>query len=299
MAVAPAEAPQAPLNAPLILFALELNKPDPARETILALCERYGQTPLVLDAAADPIFADLLVDPTTRAHFPLLCVRGALVGGVDVIRALESKGKLEELLNARNDLRVPQVALSKEAAAIVQGALTGPEACLRIIISADFEHDIAIDEAKPEDVKFHLGSIPCVLDPESAERANGLAIDWIDQGETKGFRIDNPNRPEPVHFVDGNWLELKSGIIANLLVVDVRSKSEFEASHLPNARNLDATLVDQLEGMNPHTPLFFYCKNGVKSRIAAERYRQQGFMTVYCLAGGLDAMNDKTLPVEP
>jgi rhodanese-related sulfurtransferase/Fe-S cluster assembly iron-binding protein IscA len=296
MAVAPAEAPQAPPSDPVILFALDLAAKDPARDTITALCEQYGHTPLLIDAATDPLFAEHVRDPATRAHFPLLCVRGALVGGVEILRSLEATGKLEALLNPLTGAAVPTIALSQKAAEVIHGAMTGPESCLRIVISPEFDHDIAIDEATPNDVQFRLGDIPCVLDEDSATRADGLAIDWIEQGETQGFRIDNPNRPDPVHFVDGAWVETNVGIGSNLLVIDVRSKLEYDTAHLPDAVALEASLIDALEAMNPHTPLFFYCKNGVKSRLAAERYQKNGFMKVYCLEGGLDAWNVQALP---
>lgn len=299
MAVAPPEAPQAPPSDRVILFALEPTAKDPARDTIVALCERYGHTPLTIDAATDPLFAEHVRDPATRAHFPLLCVRGALVGGVEVLRNLESTGKLEALLNPLTDARVPTIALSQKAAQVIQAALSGPEACLRIVISPEFDHDIAIDEGNPDDVQFRLGGIPCVLDEGSAARADGLAIDWIDQGETQGFRIDNPNRPDPVHFVDGAWVETHVGVRSDLLVIDVRSKLEYDAAHLPDAIALEASLIDALEAMNPHTPLFFYCKNGVKSRLAAERYQRNGFLQVYCLEGGLDAWHVQAFPQAP
>ena len=243
---------------------MELEAQDTTRDTIVALCQRYGHTPLILDAAADSLFAEHLRDPATRAHFPLLCVRGTLIGGLEVIRGLESTGRLETLLAGQQPASVPVIALSQTAAQVIKAALSGPEACLRIVISADFDHDIVIDAAKPDDMSFLLGDIPCVLDPESVTRADGLAIEWVDDGDTKGFRIDNPNRPEPVRYVDGNWVNEQLATIQPLLVIDVRSKSEYEVSHLPGAVALDTQLIDTLEQLDPHVPLFFYCKNGVK-----------------------------------
>jgi monothiol glutaredoxin len=282
----------APPSDRVILYALEPSKSDRARETLLELCSRHGCSPFVVDAGRDPIFAEHVKTPSTRAHFPLLCVRGLLVGGLDDIQNLEDEGKLGQLLSGANSARIPNIALSQRAAEVIEGALNGPETCLRIIINEEYEHEITIDAFNQGDIQFNLGVIPCVLDPESAERAFGLAIDWIDDDNTQGFRIDNPNRPEPVNLVNRQWLENHLLHRSNLVVIDVRSKAEYDVEHLPNAQYLDATLIDELEKTGRYTPLFFYCKNGVKSRLAAERFRQQGFLTVYCLTGGLDALND-------
>lgn len=289
MVVAPNEAPSAPPNDVVIIFALDLACEDEARETLLSLCLRYGQTPLVIDAEADPLFADAVKDPSTRAHFPLLCVRGALVGGAEVVGALESAGKLHELFAPNAAERPPAIALSRAAAEELSRAMTEPGAFLRILVTESFEHDLIVDEAKSEDIHLTLGGIPCVLDPESASRADGMAIDWIVAEDAQGFRIDNPNRPEPVKYVDADWLVPYLDETPTLLVIDARTKGEYDREHLPQARLLDATLIDELDRTEPHRPLFFYCQNGVRSRVAAESYREEGHLTVFCLSGGLAA----------
>jgi rhodanese-related sulfurtransferase len=162
---------------------------------------------------------------------------------------------------------------------------------LRIIVSPTFDHDLAIDAANPDDIHLMLGDIPCVIDPESAERADGLAIDYTIIDDSAGFRIDNPNRPSPVLYVDRTWVEHRLKTTSEMLVIDTRTAAEYAQAHLPAAVALNADMVDALERMDRRIPLLFYCSNGVRSRKAAERYSELGYHTVYCLDGGLNGAN--------
>jgi len=57
-----------------------------------------------------------------------------------------------------------------------------------------------------------------------------------------------------------------------------------------NASVLFNESAEQLiETLPKDTPLVFYCHVGVRSQVAAERYRLRGFINVYNLAGGIDA----------
>jgi monothiol glutaredoxin len=296
MVSAPGSAPLAPPRDLVIVFAVNLDRPDPARETLMSLCKRHGHAPLLIDAALDPIFSEHVKDPQVSAHFPLLCVRGALLGGVDAVTALAANGQLSALLSPPSAEVIPEIALSRAAAEHIKGALTEPGACLRIGIGPNFEHELTIDTPGPDDLRLTLGDVDCVLDPESAERASGLAIDWVESGDVQGFRIDNPNQPEPLKWVDRLWIEQRTskgetidGAAAeSMLLIDTRTRKEYEATPLAGAQLLDGALMDQLEALDRRHPLVFYCSNGIRSQKAAERYRELGFRSVHCLRGGLD-----------
>jgi len=287
MADTPPESPTDPESGAVVVFAIGPDMEQAAARELVDLCRQHAAIPMVLDATCDPWFADHLKDPRTRQYFPLLCVRGGLVGGLDVVRQLERLGKLGPLLSADPKAGAPRIALSQAAADELRRALTEPSLCVRVVVSSGFEHDLAVDSERPDDIKLTLGDIPVLVDTESASRADGLAIDWIDTGDGHGhaFRMDNPNRPEPVRVVDRAWLE-DEGQSINLLIVDVRTKREFTESHLGSARLLDADLIDALELLDRRTPLLFYCNSGVRSHKAAARYRELGFAEVYCLKLG-------------
>lgn len=260
---------------------------DGASQEMIERCARYGADPTVLDASEDPLFADHLSDPRMLAHFPLLCVRGGLVGGLEVVRQLDARGQLREVL-AGADEAVPRIALARSAADELRRALVEPSQCIRVAVSETFEHELSIDSEQPDDVRVIVGDVPILLDPQSASRAEGLAIDWIEAPDGgHAFRIDNPNRPEPVHLVDRAWLECE-GRSLDLLIIDARTSAEYARAHLDQARLLDATLVDALEQLNRNTTLLFYCNGGIRSKKAAERYRELGFAKVYCLTEGVE-----------
>jgi monothiol glutaredoxin len=282
VAVAPAEPPLDRENPAVVVFAIGPDFTDPKTVEMVGRCRRHGMDPAVLDATTDPWFSEPLLDPGARQHFPLLCVRGGLVGGIDVVRRLDSAGQLLPLLRPDPPQVSPTIALSRSAADELKRALQKPEQCIRIGITAEFEHDLGVDGMRPGDVKLMLGDVPVVLDAESASRANGLGIEWIETGEVRAFRVDNPNRPEAVRVVDRGWFE-REGRTLNLLVVDVRTVAEHASGHLDQAKLLDATLIDALEQLDRRTPLLFYCNGGVRSRHAAEHYRKLGFSEVYCL----------------
>ncbi|MGC4068010.1 MAG: rhodanese-like domain-containing protein [Polyangiaceae bacterium] len=301
MVSAPGSAPLAPPSDVVIVFAVNLDRPDPARDALIGLCERHGHTPLLLDAAIDPIFAEHVKDPQVLAHFPLLCVRGSLVGGVDAVSALDARGALASLLSPLRQQAVPRIALSRTAAEQLRKAMSEPGACLRIAIGASFEHELTIDAPAPDDLHLALGDFECVLDPESAERADGLAIDWVDTNGVHGFRIDNPNQPEPLKWVDLPWIAERTANRAaegpegdaSFLLIDVRTRREFDASPLPGATLLDGALMDRLETLDRRHPLVFFCNNGIRSEKAAERYRELGFRSVHCLRGGLEGTPER------
>ncbi len=70
------------------------------------------------------------------------------------------------------------------------------------------------------------------------------------------------------------------------VVVDVRSKQEFELWHIPGALNIPlGKLRSQLGGLSKDKALFVYCKVGFRSYLAYRLLRQHGF-TVATLAGG-------------
>lgn len=270
-------------NGAVVVFAIGTDR-DSATSEMVDHCRRYGAEPLILDATTDPLFAEHLKDSRVRAHFPLLCVRGGLVGGLEVVRQLEARGQLRDVLSSPSGGAAdgPRIALSQGAALELERALTEPDQCIRLVISSEFEHQLSVDTPQPNDTKLMLGEIPLLLDTESAARANGMAIDWIETPEGHAFRIDNPNRPEPVRHVDRAWLTSDTRPLG-LFVIDVRTPAEYGASHIEGARLLDATLMDELEGLDRRTPLLFYCNGGIRSKKAADHYRALGYTEVYCL----------------
>ncbi len=84
-------------------------------------------------------------------------------------------------------------------------------------------------------------------------------------------------------------------------VIDVRTREEFSAGHLPNARNVDFKKEDflkQMEGFNKEQPLMLYCLAGSRSAAAAELLASNGFTQIYDLDGGYMRWTVEKRPVD-
>jgi len=161
---------------------------------------------------------------------------------------------------------------------------------IRLVIDAEFEPTLFVDRRGDSDLLLEFGDVPMVLDQASAARADGLAIEWVEQAGGAGLRLSNPNRPDPIRLVDAAFLESCKSAMHECLVIDVRTEEEYQAGHLAGARLLDEQLIDALQKLDRRVPLLFTCNSGIRSRKAAEHYRRAGFLRTLCLEGGLRSL---------
>ena len=82
------------------------------------------------------------------------------------------------------------------------------------------------------------------------------------------------------------------------IVLDVRATGEFEAGHLPNARNIPLAELGQRTGELPAgRPVIVCCNTGMTSAKGAAALRKAGREEVFNLDGGLNAWRQAGLPV--
>jgi rhodanese-related sulfurtransferase/Fe-S cluster assembly iron-binding protein IscA len=218
----------------------------------------------------------------------MLYVNGHLMGGGRLLKQLADSGQLGRLVEQPIN-RLPKIAASSLAIAQLKRALKSPTNVVRLTISDELCHDLCVDEVRPRDIELVIGELTLVLDQSSASRADGVAIDWIERPEGSGFRIDNSNVVAASRSVDCAFLaEWLAGPVPPLLI-DARTEEEYLAGRLPEARLLDAELLDALLLLDRRTSLAFYCKNGTRSDRAARHHKELGFVDVATLAGGFDA----------
>ena len=76
----------------------------------------------------------------------------------------------------------------------------------------------------------------------------------------------------------------------NAILIDVRQPDEFEAGHIPGARNVPTQKLRDfsLEVTDPDTPIYVYCLSGARSARAVHALRGAGFTAVTDL-GGINA----------
>lgn len=79
----------------------------------------------------------------------------------------------------------------------------------------------------------------------------------------------------------------------NGVLVDVRSKQEYEEGHLPTAINIsvyDLNEKIQKQIMNKQMTIVLYCTSGTRSKQAQIILEKLGYENVYNLKGGLDSI---------
>jgi monothiol glutaredoxin len=258
---------------------------------------------------------NVLTDPTIRdgikaysewPTIPQLYVKGKFVGGCDIVRELFQSGELQGLIGAPADQvttkpaaptgAVPKISVSaaaKQAIAAAQGDESGS---LRLEISPDFEHALSIDDPNEGDHRVDAGGITVLVDADSAQRANGVQIDYDENGA--GFKIDNPNERPKVRQLSPAALKEMLDQKKPFQFFDVRTPAEQERATL-GARLLDEAAVQDINALDRDVPLVFHCHHGGRSQAAAERFVQAGFREVYNLQGGIDAWSQQIDPKIP
>lgn len=72
-------------------------------------------------------------------------------------------------------------------------------------------------------------------------------------------------------------------------LLDVRTASEFNGSHIEGSKNIPVQVIDQqMAGLDKEKPLIVYCAMGGRSNIAAGKLKANGFKVVN--AGGIGSM---------
>jgi molybdopterin/thiamine biosynthesis adenylyltransferase/rhodanese-related sulfurtransferase len=75
-------------------------------------------------------------------------------------------------------------------------------------------------------------------------------------------------------------------------IVDVREDSEWEQGHLPGARHVSKSYIEQqIEGIAPDrdAPIVLYCAGGIRSLFAGQTLADMGYTNVASMAGGFQA----------
>ncbi len=91
------------------------------------------------------------------------------------------------------------------------------------------------------------------------------------------------------------WMER-----AGVELLDVRTREEFENSHLSGARNLDYLgegFLDELEQLPPDRTYLVYCRTGRRSVRTCTLMRNAGFRNIFHLDGGLLAWEEVFEPL--
>ncbi len=86
----------------------------------------------------------------------------------------------------------------------------------------------------------------------------------------------------------------------NALIIDVRSRDEYQRGHIPHARRIG---LDEIQSRiervakNKNHPILLVCQTGVRTRRAEAALKQMGYTEILTLQGGLTAWREAGLPL--
>ncbi len=128
------------------------------------------------------------------------------------------------------------------------------------------------------------------------QRNNDLPVDQVIETILSAHDAEQKMQIEPEDLS----LRLKDGSGADLAIVDVRSREEWDAVHLDESQFLTQELMQEMLTSWPkERDIVFVCHHGVRSLDAAAFFAGHGFTEAKSLAGGIDAWSVRIDPALP
>ncbi|MFQ5938289.1 MAG: Grx4 family monothiol glutaredoxin [Acidiferrobacterales bacterium] len=232
---------------------------------------------------------------------PQLYINGELIGGCDIVSDMFESGELYAALGLEPPkVASPRITFSEAAASLIREALEQePGAVLHLQINARWESQFKLGGPSEHAIRIEVSDMSVLMDPSTADRADGLHVDITDTIQGRGLRFENPNAPPPVKSMSVAKLRERLDALEELFLLDVRDPEERQLAKIHEAIPLDDAADQQIGGHSNNTPLVFHCHTGARSRAAAEYYRLLGFTDVYNLEGGIEAWSIEIDPAVP
>ena len=108
-----------------------------------------------------------------------------------------------------------------------------------------------------------------------------------------------PVTQNPIELINADQLtKLKN---EGVVVVDIRTKEEYDKGHLLDAKHIDFFRSDFIESMSElgkDTPIIIHCAVGGRSGKAAKKLEEAGFSKIYDYNGGYKDWVSKGLEVD-
>ncbi len=299
------ESIEALLNAHSVLLFMKGTRTQPqcgfsaATIKILDMFDREYET---VDVLADTALREGIKTYGQWPTVPQLYVNGELIGGCDIVTELFESGELFDLLGLKPPAHtVPKITFSDKAAAAVRHALDQQpdEMSLHVRIDARWRTDLELTPDKAHEIRADADGIAVLMDPSTAQRANGLFVDVVETLQGSGFTFEIPNAPPAVKQMDVSTLHANIESGESIHLFDVRGPDERAKAQIKVAAPFDDAAERLIETLPKDTPLVFHCHGGGRSQVVAERYRLRGFVNVHNLAGGIDAWSLHVDPAVP
>lgn len=126
----------------------------------------------------------------------------------------------------------------------------------------------------------------------------GLLVAGVSWGADKDAKRQNETGAVKRVGVE-EYDQLRSA--TNVVILDVRSKAEFEKGHIPGATNIDINSLrfgEQVGALDKSKTYLVNCAVGMRSARASKKMQELGFTNIYDLAPGFDGWKKARKPVE-
>ena len=83
-------------------------------------------------------------------------------------------------------------------------------------------------------------------------------------------------------------------------LLDVRTKEEYDAGHIKNAKNInvqDSSFRSEIDKLDKTKTILVYCRSGKRSTAAVETLKEAGFNKIINLEGGILSWEESALPI--
>jgi Fe/S biogenesis protein NfuA len=140
-----------------------------------------------------------------------------------------------EISGSNNDQLIQLTPIAKERVKSIIDSEDLEVEGLRVSITgrttSTFEYSLGLEvELHPDDVVIDLGDLKVLVDSQSIDSLKGSIIDYVEDLNASGFRVDNPNQP--------TWDDSRAQKIQEL--IDTRINPSV-AAHGGNIQLLDVT----------------------------------------------------------
>ena len=276
------------------------------------MCGFSAQTVGLLEGLTAFASFNVLEDPEIREGIkvygnwptiPQLYIDGELVGGCDIVTAMFNSGELHEHLGIEApDRTPPEITITDKAAEKIREAMNDPsvgdELGLHFRVDAGWQSAFTLAPVEGNEIVSESNGLKLHFDINSAQRARGATIDWVESMQGEGLSVKLPEAPSPVEQIEVT--ELKQRLDdESIIVIDVRSDEERGKAPFEGAWALTPETMDKIDALPKDTALAFLCHHGNRSQGAADHYRKAGYENVYNVAGGIDAWSEKVDPSVP
>jgi monothiol glutaredoxin len=254
-----------------------------------------------VNVLSDPEVRDGIKEFTSWPTIPQLYISGQFVGGSDILREMHASGELAKLLGVTpGEFIPPTITITPAAAKAIRDASEDAEKdLLHVEISPSFEYGLYFGPAERGEIEIDASGIRMVMNRGSAQRGEGLVIDFVEAPGGGGFKMISPLEPvrvKPLSVKDLKaWMDAKK----DFELIDVRTVRERETASIAGSKLLDDEGEKALAALDKNTPIVFQCHHGIRSRSAAEHYLTRGFKNLYNLTGGIDAWSQQIDPKVP